>query len=282
MDVSIVIINYNTKKMTGECIKSIISTTKCSYQIVVVDNSSKMEEKFLFESPLVKVINAENKGFGHACNIGMRNSSGNFFLMLNSDTIVHEGSIDKCFEYISQHDDVGAIGCKTLLADGTFDHNCKRGMPTPEASLYYLLGLDKKYPDSPKYARYHATYLDENEINEVEVLSGAFMMLRASVIDEIGGFDENFFMYCEDVDLCYRIDEAGYKLIFLPTAEITHYKGQSGLNTKNRKVIRYFHESMLIFYNKHYIRKYNIFVTLAVYIGVYGKMCLSYIKSYFK
>jgi hypothetical protein len=280
--VSIIIINFNTKKLTEQCIGSIIKSTSCDFEIIVVDNSSNLNEKFSSELPFIKVINAENKGFGHACNIGMKNASGELFLLLNSDTIVHDKAIDRCVEYINFHEDVGAVGCKTLLSDGTLDHNCKRGLPTPEASLYYLLGLDKKYPKSLKYARYHATYLDENEINEVEVLSGAFMLIRASVIKEIGGFDENFFMYCEDVDLCLRISQAGYKLMYLPFAEITHLKGQSGLNSKNRFVIKHFHKSMLIFYNKHFKKKYGILVTAMVYAGVYLKMWLAYLKSYLK
>lgn len=282
MKVSVVIINFNTKKLTEQCIASVINTTKCDFEIIVVDNSSKSEEKYISDSPLVKVINSENKGFGHACNIGMKNSSGDFYLMLNSDTIVHDGAIDKCAEYMSSHENIGALGCKTILADGTLDHNCKRGLPTPSASLYYLLKLDKKYPDSPKYARYHATYLNENKINEVEVLSGSFMMLDKKVTDKIGGFDEDFFMYCEDVDLCYRISQAGFKIIYYPNASITHLKGQSGLNSKNRKVIFHFHKSMLLFYKKHFLKKYNIFVTIAVYLGVYLKLILSLIKSFFK
>ena len=269
MKVSIVIINFNTKKLTQDCIDSIIKSTHCEYEVLVVDNSSDRTEKFTSDLPFVKVIQAENHGFGHACNIGMKAASGDFYLMLNSDTIVHQDSITRCASYIELNAKVGAIGCKTLLSDGTLDHNCKRGLPTPEASLYYLLGLDKKYPNSPKYARYHATYLNENEINEVEVLSGAFMMLRASLIQQIGGFDEDYFMYCEDVDLCLRIAEAGYTLIYYPDAQITHLKGQSGLHTKNRRVIRWFHESMLLFYNKHYKKKYNFFVTLCVYAGIY-------------
>lgn len=280
--VSIIIINFNTKKLTEQCIESIIKSTNCDFEIIIVDNSSNLSEKFSSEQPFIKVINAENKGFGHACNIGMKNASGELFLLLNSDTIVHYKAIDRCVEYINLHEDVGAVGCKTLLSDGTLDHNCKRGLPTPEASFYYLLGLDKKYPKSPKYARYHATYLDENEINEVEVLSGAFMLIRASVIKKIGGFDESFFMYCEDVDLCLRISQAGYKLMYLPFAEITHLKGQSGLNSKNRFVIKHFHKSMLIFYNKHFKKKYGILVTAMVYVGVYLKMWLAYLKSYLK
>lgn len=280
MKVSIVIINFNTKRLTEQCIASVIENTSVEYEIIVVDNSSKNKEKYTACNPLIKVINAENKGFGHACNIGMKNATGNLYLMLNSDTIVHKDAIDICAEYLSANSNAGAAGCKTLLSDGSLDHNCKRGLPTPSASLYYLLGLDKKYPDSPKYARYHATYMDENKLNEVEVLSGSFMMIKKEVIDKIGGFDEDYFMYCEDVDLCYRITSAGYKLIYIPTASILHLKGQSGLQSKNRKVIIHFHKSMILFYKKHFKKKYNIFVTIAVYVGIYFKLLLSLIKSY--
>ncbi|MEG0614261.1 MAG: glycosyltransferase family 2 protein [Oscillospiraceae bacterium] len=280
MKISIIIINFNTKSLTEQCIRSVIAETSALFEIIVVDNSTKSEEKFSSNLDCIKVINTENKGFGNACNIGIKAACGDFYLMLNSDTIVKSGAIDKCLEYISSHDDVGAIGCKTLLADGTLDHSCKRGLPTPEASLYYFLGLDKKHPESRKYGRYHATYLDENEINEVEVLSGAFMMLRATLIQKIGGFDEDYFMYCEDVDLCYRISQEKFKLIYFPNAEITHLKGQSGLNTKNQKVIKYFYSSMLIFYNKNFKSQYNFFVTLAVFVGIKLKLCLSLIKSF--
>lgn len=280
MKVSIVIINFNTKKLITDCIDSVIKNTKCNFNIIVADNSTRTEEKYISNNSLVKVINIQNNGFGNACNEGMKAADGDFYLMLNSDTIVHEGAIDRCLEYISSHDDVGAIGCKTLLKDGSLDHNCKRGLPTPSASLYYFLGLDKKHPDSPKYARYHATYLDENKINTVEVLSGSFMMLRTSLIKKIGGFDEDYFMYCEDVDLCCRIAKNGYKLIYLPTASITHLKGQSGLNSKNRKVIYHFHRSMILFYKKNLEKDYNLFVTFAVYTGIYLKMLISLVKSF--
>lgn len=279
--VSIVIVNYNTRQLTQNCIQSIMQNTYCDYEILVVDNSSRAEERYISDSSLVRVIPAENKGFGHACNMGIRAARGDFYLMLNSDTLVHERAIDRCLEYLLSHPEAGAAGCKTLLKDGSLDHNCKRGLPTPEASLYYLLGLDKKYPHSPKYARYHATYLDENKIQEVEVLSGSFMLLRKEALRQTGLFDEQFFMYCEDVDLCYRITKAGWKIVYLPSASILHLKGQSGLHTKNRKIIVYFHTSMLLFYKKHFRKEYPFFVTAAVYLGVYLKLLLSLFRSFF-
>lgn len=281
MKLSIIMVNFNTRALTAQCITSVLATTKTPLEIIVVDNSTKFEEKYAATSGCVCVIHAENRGFGHACNIGMNAACGEYFLLLNSDTIVHLGAIDTCIEYISAHEEVGALGCKTLLADGSLDHNCKRGLPTPAASLYYLLGLDKKYPKSRKYAAYHATYLDENEINEVEVLSGAFMLLPRKVIEVVGTFDERFFMYCEDVDLCYRITQGGFKLIYLPTAAIMHLKGQSGLHTRNRAIIRHFHRSMLLFYKKHFRLKYNGFINLLMYTGIYLKMWLELLKSLF-
>lgn len=280
MKVSIIIINFNTKKITENCIESIYSSTKCNFEIILIDNSTIIKEKFPLNYGRAKVIYSENNGFGHACNVGIAESCGEYLLMLNSDTIVHPEAIDRCLEYISTYPYVGAIGGKTLLEDGSFDDNCKRGLPTPSASLYYLLGIDKKHPNSTKYSRYKATYLDNDKINEVEVLSGAFIMFPSTIIKKVGGFDEQFFMYCEDVDLCYRISQSGYKLIYLPTAVITHLKGKSGLSSKNRKIIWHFHKSMIIFYKKHFAKKYNFFVSLAVYTGIFGKYVLTILKSF--
>lgn len=279
MDLSIVIINFNTKKLTAQCIESISASTHCDYEIIVVDNSTKQEEKYSSDNPKVRIINTENHGFGHACNIGMKASEADFFLMLNSDTIVHDGAIDVCLEYMKSHADVGAVGCKTLLADGTLDHNCKRGLPTPSASFFYLMGLDKIFPKNPKVARYHATFIDENSISEVEVLSGSFMMLRRETLGQAGMFDEEFFMYGEDMDLCYRIGQAGWKLIYHPGGSITHLKGQSGLSSSSPFVVEQFYRSMKIFYRKNFKEKYNFLVTAFVYLGINLKMALAMSKA---
>lgn len=279
MDLSIVIVNFNTKKLTAQCISSVFASTHCDFEIIVVDNSSKQEEKYSSDSPKVRVIHTENHGFGHACNVGMKTSRAEFFLMLNSDTIVHNDAIDVCLDYMKNHADVGAAGCRTLLPDGTLDHNCKRGLPTPSASFFYLVGLDKIFPKSKTLARYHATFLDNNAISEVEALSGAFMMLRREAVGQVGMFDEKFFMYCEDIDLCYRIGQAGWKLVYIPHGSITHFKGQSGLSASNPFVIRQFYRSMKIFYRKNFAGKYNFLVTACVYLGISLQTVLALAKA---
>lgn len=280
MDLSIIIVNFNTKDLTNQTIDSIIKNTEgISYEIVVVDNSINKSEQCTYESSLVKVIpDVENHGFGHACNIGADNSKGEILLFLNSDTLVHDSSLSKCVDYIKGNEKVGALGGRVLLKDGTLDHGCKRGFPTPEAAFYYYAGLDKRYPASKKFGVYRQTFLNEFEINEVDSVSGAFLMVRRRLFNEAGRFDEAFFMYGEDLDLCYRIKEKGYKIIYYPEAIITHLKGQSGLHKSSKFVIYHFYNAMIIFYNKHYKDKYNIILTLLIYFAVKIKYWMTLLK----
>ena len=285
MDLSIIIVNYNTKDLTMQTIQAVIDTThKTKYEIILVDNASSdgMVEAVRKGYLNVKVIvNTENLGFSKANNMGMKQSIGKYILLLNSDTKVLGNSIDKCFDYIDLHKDIGALGPKINLANGKFDHACKRGFPTPSASLFYMMKLDKLFPKSEKYGRYKMNYLSNDDINEVDSLTGAFMMVRNEVINKIGMLDEEFFMYGEDLDWCYRIKEVGYKVMYYPEAKIIHYKGQSS-KKKRVKTIYEFHRAMYLFYNKHFYKKYNFFITLLVYIGIGIKLVLSYIANLLK
>ncbi|MBW9156997.1 glycosyltransferase family 2 protein [Clostridium tagluense] len=285
MDVSIIIVNYNTKDLTKQTIQAVIETTnKAKYEIILVDNASRdgTVEAVQEEYPNIKVIvNTENLGFSKANNIGMRQSIGKYVLLLNSDTKVLCNCIDKCFAYMEQHKDICTLGPKINLENGDFDHACKRGFPTPASSFYYMLKFDKFFPGNKKYGRYKMNYLSVDEVNEVDSLTGAFMMVRKEVIDKIGDLDEEFFMYGEDLDWCYRIKEAGYKVMYYPEAKMIHYKGQSS-KKKRTKTIYEFHRAMYLFYNKHYYKKYNLFITLFVYVGIGIKLPLSYIANIFK
>lgn len=280
MDLSIIIVNYNTKKLTENCINSVINSTKeIDYEIIVVDNSSDYEQVYESnELQMDKVIvfpNMPNNGFGAACNFGASKSKGDYLLFLNSDTLVEKGTIDKCFKYLKDHVDIGILGVKMLLKDGTLDHGCKRGFPTPSSSLYYFLGLDKKHPESKKYGAYRQTFIDENKTSFVDAVSGAFMMLPKKVYEMASGFDEDYFMYGEDIDLCYRVKNMGYSVVYFADAVIIHLKGQSGLNNKSPKVIYHFYNAMTLFYNKHYKNKYSLFTNIAVYTGIKLKYFIS-------
>lgn len=285
MDLSIVIVNYNTKDLLKQTIESVINNTKgIEYEIWVVDNSSKdgSVEMVQEEFKSVKLIaSKENLGFPKGNNVAIKKATGRYILLLNSDTKVIGDNLQHCVSYMDQHEEIGALGCKVELPDGTLDHACKRGFPTPEASLYYFLKLNKIMKNKRKYGAYTASYLGEDEIGEVDALMGAFMMIPRTVIDKIGMLDEEFFMYGEDIDWCYRIKEAGYKIMYYPKEKIIHYKGSSS-KKKKAKTTYEFHRAMILFYRKHYNDKYNIFVKILVYIGVALRMILSMIKNLFK
>ncbi|WZL73650.1 glycosyltransferase family 2 protein [Clostridiaceae bacterium 35-E11] len=271
MDLSIIIVNYNTKELTKQTLNSIFTKThNFLYEVFVVDNASTDDsiEMIQEEFPQVKLIqNAQNLGFSKANNIAIRQSKGRYILLLNSDTVVIDDCLEKCIQHMDKHVNIGALGCKVILPDGNLDLACKRSFPTPEVSMYRILGLSKLFPKSKKFGQYNLTYVDENEIHEIDCLVGAFMMIRREVIEAVGLLDEDFFMYGEDVDWCYRMKEAGWKIVYYPKAQIVHYKGGSS-KKKNPKLIYEFYRAMYLFYNKHYKRKYSSLITLLVYAGI--------------
>ncbi len=280
MDLSVIMINFNTRRLAAQAAESVLRTVQdASFEIIVVDNSDQPTEFYSSDDSRIKVLErVENNGFGHACNLGAEKAEGEYLLFLNSDTIVHENALDSSLRYMREHPDIGILGIRTLLADGSFDHGCKRGFPTPSASFYYFLGMDKRHPESRKYGAYRQTFLPEDKTVETDCVSGAFLMMKKALFTEIGGFDEDYFMYGEDIDLCYRVKQAGHKVVYFAGGSITHLKGASGLHTKSRKVIDCFYDSMKIFYRKHYRGKYNLFLNAAVYMGINLKHRLTVLK----
>ncbi len=278
MDLSIIIVNYRTYDLTKQTIKSVIS--KChpfSYEIYVVDNASadgsleNLQKDFYKESEngLIKfVANRENKGFAHANNLVIDQISSKYILLLNSDTIVIDDCLEKCIEYMETDDTIGALGCKVVLPDGTLDKACRRSFPDFNVSLYRMMGLSHIFPKSKRFGRYNLTYLDEDETYEVDCLVGAFMMVRSAAIKQIGLLDETFFMYGEDIDWCYRIKSAGWKIVYYSDAKIIHYKGAS--SKQKNKLIYEFYKAMYIFYNKHYKDEYSKVITAIIYAGIWG------------
>ncbi|MBN7573228.1 glycosyl transferase family 2 [Clostridium sp. 2-1] len=289
MKLSIIIVNYNTYDLTKQTIESVIKEHhNFNYEVILVDNASsdgsinKLQDKFrniLTTKKLHIIINKDNLGFAKANNIGIKFARGKYILLLNSDTVLKENCLEKCIAKMEKDKNIGALGCKVVLANGELDHACKRGFPTPKASLYYFLKLHEKNPS--KYGQYNALHLREDDIGEVDCLTGAFMLMPKLIFYKVGGLDEDFFMYGEDIDLCYKIKELGYKILYYPEAQIIHYKGGSS-KKKRSKVIYDFHQAMWIFYKKHYYKKYNFAVTFLVFIGIWLKYLVQIIKNSFK
>lgn len=282
VDVSILILNYNTCRLTMDCIRSVFdSVTNYSYEIILIDNHSHDDsvETISREYPGVLLIaNQENVGFARGNNQGMDVASGRYVLLLNSDTVVRKDTLETMVAFMDTRADLGASGCKIILPDGSLDKACKRGFPTPSASFYYAFGFSKLFPDRPRFNGYQLGYLDPDEAYPIDCLVGAFMLVRRETIAQVGGLDEEFFMYGEDLDWCYRIKEAGWGIYYYPETSIVHLKGGSA-RRRPFKIVYEFHRAMILFHRKHYSRQYNSMINGAVYAGVGVKFAISLLRN---
>ncbi|CAG7659201.1 glycosyltransferase family 2 protein [Paenibacillus allorhizosphaerae] len=284
MDLSIIIVNYNTCELTLNCLKSIFeSQINYSYEVILIDNNSSdlSVEQIKKKYPEVKLhCNKINLGYSKANNQGIRLAEGRYVLLLNSDTIIQPDSLQTMVSFMDHHPKVGASGCKIVLPDGSLDKACRRGFPTPSASFYYMCGLSKWFPQNAKFNQYQLTHLDPDKDYPVDCLVGAFIMVRREAIQQVGLLDEEFFMYGEDIDWCYRIKEAGWAIYYYPYTQIIHYKGASS-RRKPYKIIYEFHRAMYLFHKKHYQDKYSFFVNWIVYVGIAVKLGISLLLNRF-
>jgi GT2 family glycosyltransferase len=278
MKLSVVIVSYNVKYFLEQALKSVFkSVTDFDFEVFVVDNASVDGSAAMVANnfPQVHLIdNKENVGFSKANNQAIRLSKAEYILLLNPDTIIREDTLQQVVSFMDQHVDAGALGVKMIDGKGQFLPESKRGFPSPDVAFFKMSGLSKLFPKSKIFGRYHLGYLDENETNEVDVLSGAFMLIRHSVLKKIGLLDEDYFMYGEDIDLSYRIKKAGYKNYYYPHAPIVHFKGES---TKKGSLnyVRVFYQAMIIFAHKHITgRAEGIYISL-LQIAIYFRAIIS-------
>ncbi|MGB1248165.1 MAG: glycosyltransferase family 2 protein [Chitinophagales bacterium] len=282
---SIIIVNYNVRYFLEQALRSVEKAiTNIDAEVFVVDNASAdrsvemVEEKFSW----VKVIaNKDNTGFSVANNQAIRQSTGKYTLLLNPDTVVEEDTFEKCIAFMEANPDAGGLGVKMIDGTGKFLPESKRALPTPSVAFFKAFGLSSIFPKSKVFAKYHLGYLDENENHEVEILAGAFMLMRKDVLDEIGLLDETFFMYGEDIDLSYRITKAGYKNYYLADTRIIHYKGES---TKKGSLnyVKVFYEAMLIFAKKHFSTSQVRVYSVAIYLAIFVKGLLTILSNVFR
>ena len=273
MDLSIIIVNYKVPKLLQQCLHSIYNTLSSSnlqYEIWVIDNASEDESPQLISKnfPNVNLIaNTSNVGFARANNQAIRKAKGKYILLLNPDTIIHPNAIEILYNFLEKDSDTGAVGGKGLYPNGTIQAGFRRSIPTLEVAFYHFSGLSKLFPKSSHFARYNMSYLDEDLEHEVECLSGCFMMIRKSVLEQIGLMSEIYFMYGEDIDLCYRISQANYKLYYVPSAIITHYHKQSSKKNQIQST-KAFYNAMIYFYDKFFHKRYGIYLNNLIYIMI--------------
>lgn len=273
MKLSVIIVNYNVRHFLEQCLHSVIKASKdLAVEIFVVDNNSvdnsleMVSEKF---PEVIIIANKENVGFSRANNQALRIAKGEYHLLLNPDTVVEEDTFKKVIEFMDAHPDAGGLGVYMIDGKGNFLPESKRGLPTPLVAFYKIFGLSAIFPKSKIFGKYHLGFLDKEKTHEVEILSGAFMLMRKETLDKVGLLDEDFFMYGEDIDLSYRIIKGGYKNYYFPETRIIHYKGES---TKKSSVnyVFVFYNAMIIFAKKHFSQKnastFSFLINLAIYL----------------
>ena len=281
MKLSVIIVNYNVSAFLEQALTSAVKAMRgVDGEIFVVDNHSVDNSVAMVKAkfPQVNLIeNQENVGFAKANNQAIRISSGEYVLLLNPDTLVEEDTFEKCLRFMDETPDCGGLGVKMVDGQGRFLPESKRGIPYPKSSFYKLFGLSKLFPKSQKFGAYHATYIGEDETHEVEVLSGAFMMMRKSVLDQVGLLDEDYFMYGEDIDLSYRILKGGYKNYYFPQTRIIHYKGES---TKKGSLnyVYVFYKAMQIFARKHFSANNAKVFNIAIDAAIWFRAALAALK----
>ena len=270
------------KHFLEQCLYSVQKAVEgIDAEIVILDNCSSDGSIDYLQPQFPEVIfveNDTNQGFAKACNIGLKKASGEYILFLNPDTIIAEDSLITCIRFFESNKNCGAIGVKMIDGSGRFLKESKRSFPSPFTSLYKLLGLASLFPESKTFARYHLGHLNENEDHEVDVLAGAFMMVRKDVLSETGSFDEAFFMYGEDIDLSYRIQKAGYKNYYLAQTSIIHFKGES-THRDSLKYVKLFYQAMSIFVNKHYKGDKAFIFSLTIKFGIWLRAFMAAIAN---
>jgi O-antigen biosynthesis protein len=273
LKLSVIIVNYNVEYFLEQCLNSVIKAIEnVDAEIFVVDNISVDGSVAMVQSKFPSVIlieNKENVGFSKANNQAMRIAKGEYILLLNPDTVVEEDTFTKVCDFMDAHPNAGGLGVKMIDGKGNFLPESKRGLPTPAVAFYKIFGLSALFPKSKTFGKYHLGFLSKEEIHEIEILSGAFMLMRKSTLDKVGLLDEDFFMYGEDIDLSYRILKGGYKNYYFPNTSIIHYKGES---TKKSSVnyVFVFYNAMIIFAKKHFSEKnaktFSFLINLAIYL----------------
>ena len=283
-DISICIVNLNAREYLRNCLRSIPQAAQnLSSEVIVVDNSSTdgsaqmVREDF---ATIKLITNNQNLGYSRPMNQAMRAATGKYLIQLNPDTLPHPFAFDKLYQFMEANPSIGICSPKVLNRDGSLQLQCRRSAARPWDTITYFSGLSRLFPTSRTFAGYLMTYLPENQIAEVQAVSGSCMFIRRAVIEQIGYLDENFFAYQEDADYCYRARQAGWKIYYYPFAEVTHFGGQGGSRTEPYRAIMEWHRSYFLYYRKHLAREYFFLINWLMYLAMAGKLGFSLIKAW--
>jgi len=269
----VLVVSYNVKDLLLDCLAALFEGTKLPLEVHVIDNNSKdgsaaaVEEAF----PRVEVHRLRrNAGFGRANNQGLKRTKGRFVLLLNPDVMVEPGCVDELADFLLVRPDAGAVGPRLNRPDGRLDHSARRAFPTPSVALYRLSGLSRLFPRSPRFGRYNMGHIAADRPHEIDSGTAACLMLRRTAIDQSGLFDPAYFMYGEDLDLCYRLKRSGWKIFFVPSAQALHIKGASS-QQETARMLYEFHSAMWTFHHKHYADELPAFGNGLVWAAIWAR-----------
>lgn len=275
VDLSICIVTFNACNLLRECLGSLYAQTQRSLEVIVVDNGSQdgVQDMLRQEFPGVQLVqNQENAGYTRPMNQALRQAQGRWLVQLNPDTLVLAGAFDRLVEYMEAHPEVGICGPKVLNRDGTLQKPCRRGEPRPWAVISYFSGLAARFPHSKFFGGYLLNYLDEDQTSPVDGVAGSCMLIRRAVVEQIGYLDEQFFAYQEDADYCARARAAGWQVVYMPQAQITHYGGMGGSRVQPYRSIVEWHRSYYLYYRKHLAKDYFFLLNWLYYLAMAFKL----------
>mgnify|MGYP000344964387 CR=1 FL=1 len=286
LSLSICIVNYQARKYLRNCLRSILANPpQGEFEIIVVDNHSRdgSVEMLQQEFPQVMAIeNPCNLGFTVPMNQALRRARGEYLLLLNPDTIVHPHALDRLIEFMQSHPEVGICGPKVLNTDGSLQAPCRRGESRPWAVITYFLGLHRLFPKSRLFGQYLMSYMDEDETHEVGGVAGSCMLIRRQVVEQIGYLDERFFAYQEDADYCFQTRQAGWKVYYVPVAQITHFGGKGGSQVEPYRSIFEWHRSYWLYYRKNLAGDYFFLLNWFYYLLMLLKLSVSLLINLFR
>ncbi len=288
LELAIVILSYNTRDLLRACLASVYaSRLDGAFAVYVVDNCSTDGSAAMVraEFPAAQVFEqVRNAGYPAGNNVGLRAAGfcrgvhARYALLLNPDTLLGPGHLAEMLAFMEAHPEAGAATARLVRQDGSLDKACRRSFPTPASSFYRLSGLARLFPRSPRFAQYNLDYLDANEVAEVDAVAGSFMLIRGPVLDAVGLLDERFFMYGEDIDLCYRIKERGWKIYYNPAVTVLHYKGAASRQRSTASTV-HFYRAMALFHDKHYRARTFFLVNWLVYLGIATLGALALVRN---
>ncbi len=282
---SICIVSFNARAYLRQCLGSIWNNQPpFPFEVIVVDNDSHDGSAELCASdPRVKLIrNEENRGFAAANNQALHAAAGKYLLWLNSDTIVLPAALERLVNYLENHPEAGIVGPKVLNADRSMQMQCRRGAPTVWASFCYFAGLSRLRPRDPRFTGYLLTHLNPDEVTEVTSVSGSCLGARRDVLETVGPLDPSLFMYGEDLDWCFRARAAGWKVIYFPGAEIVHFGGQGGTQSRRFRATLEFHRSMWRVFRKHFAHRHSIITQAAVLLAIISRCGVTLLLNCFR